>query len=91
MNIKSVRTDLSRQLGLLTVFCIVAGAMISSGIFILPGIAHAMAGPAVVLSYLLAGVLAFLGLLSIAELTTAMPKAGGDYFYISRGNWRTYG
>lgn len=74
-----------RQLGLIHVFCIASGAMISSGIFVLPGIAHAQAGPAVVLSYLLAGVLATLGLLSIAELTTAMPMPGGDYFYISRG------
>lgn len=59
--------------------------MISSGIFVLPGLAHAKAGPAVVFSYFLAGLLATAGLLSIAELTTAMPKAGGDYFYISRG------
>ncbi len=51
----------------------------------MPGLAHAKAGPAVVFSYFLAGILAAMGLLSIAELTTAMPMAGGDYFYISRG------
>ena len=77
--------NLSKQLTLLHVFCIASGAMISSGIFVLPGLAHAKAGPAVVFSYFLAGLLATAGLLSIAELTTAMPKAGGDYFYISRG------
>ncbi len=76
---------LTKQLNLLHVFCIAAGAMISSGIFVLPGMAHAKAGPAVVFSYFLAGLLAAAGLLSMAELTTAMPKAGGDYFYISRG------
>lgn len=76
---------LAKDLGLLHIFCIAAGAMISSGIFILPGLAHAKAGPAVVFSYLLAGLLATAGLLSIIELTTAMPKAGSDYFYISRG------
>lgn len=76
---------LSKQLGLVHLFCITCGAMISSGIFILPGLAHAMAGPAVILSYTIAGLLALCGLLSIAELITAMPKAGGDYFYISRG------
>ena len=58
--------------------------MISSGIFILPGIAHARAGPSVILSYLLAGVLAGIGMLNAAELATAMPKAGGDYFFITR-------
>jgi len=75
---------LKKGLGLVHVFCIASGAMISSGLFVLPGLAHAEAGPAVVVSYLLAGLLAITGLLSIAELTTAMPKAGGDYFFISR-------
>ncbi len=76
---------MSKSLSLPHVFCIAAGAMISSGIFILPGLAHAKAGPAVIFSYFFAGLLATAGILSIAELTTAMPKAGGDYFYISRG------
>jgi amino acid transporter/mannitol/fructose-specific phosphotransferase system IIA component (Ntr-type) len=75
---------LTKDLGLVHVFAIAAGTMISSGLFILPGLAHARAGPAVVLSYFLAGLLAMGGLLSIAELTTAMPKAGADYFSISR-------
>lgn len=76
---------LKKELNLLDVFCIASGAMISSGLFILPGLAHAQAGPAVVVSYLLAGLLAMTGVLSIAELATAMPKAGGDYFFITRG------
>jgi amino acid transporter/mannitol/fructose-specific phosphotransferase system IIA component (Ntr-type) len=76
---------LARRLGLLDVFCIASGAMISSGLFVLPGMAFAKAGPAVVASYVLASLLAITGMLSIAELTTAMPKAGGDCFYITRG------
>ena len=75
---------LKKGLGLLHVFCIASGAMISSGLFVLSGLAHARAGPAVVVSYFLAGLLATTGLLSIAELATAMPRAGGDYFFISR-------
>ena len=78
-------TQLKQGLGLIHVFCIASGAMISSGLFILPGLAHAQAGPAVVVSYFLAGLLASIGVLSVAELATAMPKAGGDYFFISRG------
>ena len=74
-----------KGLGLRHVFCIAAGAMISSGLFVLPGMAHAMAGPGVIWSYLMAGLLATTGALSIAELTTAMPRAGGDYFFIMRG------
>ena len=77
--------ELKKGLGLPHVFCIASGTMISSGLFVLPGLAHARAGPAVVLSYLLAGLLAFPGLLCVAELTTAMPKAGGDYFFVTRG------
>jgi len=75
---------LKRSLGLLDVFCIASGAMISSGLFILPGLAHAQAGPAVIISYLLAGLLAMTGMLSQAELVSAMPKSGGTYFYVSR-------
>lgn len=76
---------LKKELKLIDVFCISTGAMISSGLFILPGFAHAKAGPAIVISYFLAGLLALVGVLSIAELSTAMPKAGGDYFFITRG------
>ncbi len=75
---------LRRELNLIEVFCIASGAMISSGLFILPGLAYARAGPAIILCYLLAGLLSLPGMLSIAEMTTAMPKAGGDCFTIIR-------
>ena len=76
--------NLKRNLGFFDVFCISSGAMISSGIFILPGMAYSQAGPLVFVSYFLAGMLALMGTLSIIELATAMPKAGGDYFFITR-------
>ncbi len=82
---------LKRELTLLDVFCIASGAMISSGLFVLPGLAHARAGPAVVISYLVAGLLAMTGMLSQAELVSAMPKAGGTYFYITRAMGPTIG
>ena len=41
----------SRHLGFRDVFSIAAGAMISSGLFVLPGLAYAKAGPAVILAY----------------------------------------
>jgi len=75
---------LKRELSLLGVFCIASGAMVSSGIFILPGLAYSKAGPAVIICYLLAGLLSIPGMLSLAEMTTAMPKAGGDCFTIIR-------
>ncbi|MFH1847509.1 MAG: amino acid permease [Candidatus Omnitrophota bacterium] len=75
---------LKKELNLIGVVCVATGAMISSGLFILPGMAHALAGPAVVVSYLIAGLLAMAGMLSQAELVSAMPKAGGTYFYVTR-------
>ncbi|HXK50280.1 MAG TPA: APC family permease, partial [Clostridiales bacterium] len=58
--------------------------MISSGLFILPGLAYVHAGPGVILSYMIAGFLALTGVLSHAELVSAMPKAGGSYFFVTR-------
>ena len=75
---------LIKELNLVDVFCIASGAMISSGLFILPGLAHSKASPAVVLSYFIAGLLALTGMLSQAELVSAMPKSGGTYFYVTR-------
>jgi basic amino acid/polyamine antiporter, APA family len=76
--------QLKKELGTLDVFCISTGAMISSELFLLPGLAYAQVGPSVIVCYLLAGVLAIAGLLSQAELATAMPKSGGTYFYVMR-------
>lgn len=58
--------------------------MISSGIFILPGLAFAKVGPAVFISYFAAGVLGIIGVFSMIELSTALPKAGGDYYFINK-------
>ncbi len=75
---------LKRELRLLEVFCIASGAMISSGLFVLPGIAYAVAGPAIIVSYALAGLLMVPTMLAKAELATAMPKSGGSYFFVER-------
>ena len=80
-----MKPTLQKQLSLLDIFCVATGAMISSGLFILPGLAFSKTGPSVILSYIIAGILCIPTLLSKAELITAMPKAGGDYFYIMRG------
>ena len=78
------KKELIKSLGLLDVFCIATGAMISSGIFILPGVAFEKTGPAMILGYLLAGVFACVGSLATIELATAMPLAGGIYYYTER-------
>jgi len=75
---------LKKQLGSVDVFAVAAGAMISSGLFVLPAIAFAKVGPAMILSYLFASLLILPGVLSQAELAAAMPRAGGAYFYVER-------
>ena len=75
---------LERDLGLTTVLAISIGAMVGSGIFILPALALKLAGPAVILAYLLAGLIVLPAALSKAEMATAMPEAGGSYIYIER-------
>ena len=75
---------LKKQLRLFDVYVICTGAMFSSGFFLLPGIAAAKAGPAVVLAYLISGFLIVPAMLSQAELATAMPRAGGAYYFLDR-------
>jgi len=84
MGFKEKDLHLRRELGLLHIFCIASGAMISSGIFVLPAIAYAKTGPAIILAYIIASLLVIPAMLSKAELATAMPKAGGTYFFIDR-------
>ncbi|MGD1823417.1 MAG: amino acid permease [Pleomorphochaeta sp.] len=76
--------ELKQEVSFLGVFSLATGSMISSGIFILPALAFANCGPASSIAYLLAGILALIGVQSIIELSTAMPKAGGDYYFINR-------
>ena len=77
-------TGLRRELGIPSLFSIATGAMISSGLFVLPALAYAVAGPGVIFSYLIAGLLTLPTVFSKAELATAMPRAGGTYYFVGR-------
>jgi len=83
--------SLKKELNLLEVFSLAAGAMISSGLFILPGLVYFKSGPAVILAYLLAGILVLPSMFSKSELATAMPKSGGTYFFINRSMGAGFG
>ncbi|HKI57950.1 MAG TPA: amino acid permease [Trueperaceae bacterium] len=74
---------LERDLGLYAIVTISVGAMITD-IFVLPGLAAKIAGPAVMLAYLLAGLITLPAALSQSEMATAMPEAGGTYLYVDR-------
>ena len=75
---------LEKQLGLWDVYALATGATLSSGFFLLPGLAAAGAGPAMPLSYLLGALILLPGLFSMVELATAMPRAGGVYYFLDR-------
>ena len=76
--------ELAKDLGLVSAMTIGIGTMIGAGIFVLPGVAANAAGPIVVVSFVVGGVIAMVNALSISELGTAMPKAGGGYYYINK-------
>lgn len=84
-DIVETETQLERTLGLSAAMMIGIGTMIGAGIFVLPGSAADIAGPAVVISFLVGGVIALFTALSASELATAMPSAGGSYHFINRG------
>ncbi|WEL16580.1 Amino acid transporter [Halorhabdus sp. SVX81] len=76
--------ELARDLGFLEAYTIGLGTMIGAGIFVLPSIAAEAAGPAAMVSFALGGVVSLLAALSLSELATGMPKAGGSYYYVNR-------
>lgn len=75
---------LKKNLKLFDVYAMSTGAMFSSGLFLLPGIAASYTGDSVYLAYLFAGFLIVPAMYCMAELSTAMPKAGGTYYFLDR-------
>jgi APA family basic amino acid/polyamine antiporter len=75
---------LRKELSLLELYAIATGSTLAGGFFLLPGLAAAEAGPALVISYLLAGVPLVPAMFSLVELATAMPRAGGIYYFLDR-------
>ncbi|MDR6226014.1 APC family permease [Desmospora profundinema] len=74
--------SLSRELGWKEATSLGIGAMVGAGIFVLSGVAAGKAGPAVMVSFILAASLAVLLGLCYAELASRYPRAGGSYEYV---------
>lgn len=73
---------LKRGLGALELTTLGVGAVIGAGIFVLTGhAAHDLAGPAIVLSFMLAGVVCLFAALCYAELASMIPVSGSAYTY----------
>ncbi|MFB6267368.1 MAG: amino acid permease [Halodesulfurarchaeum sp.] len=58
------------------------GAMIGAGVFALTGFAAGIAGPALILAFVLNGFVALFTAVSYAELGAAFPEAGGGYLWV---------
>ena len=78
------KQKLKKELGLFGVYSIATGVTLSAGFFLLPGLAAVGVGSSLPLAYLLAGLIITPGLVSMAELATAMPRAGGVYYFLDR-------
>ena len=75
---------LKRDLGVWGAASIGIGAIIGTGIFVLLGVAAGLAGPAVIFSFIIAGVTALLTGLSSAELASFITEEGGSYIYTTK-------
>lgn len=76
---------LVRGLGLLDATMLVVGSVIGSGIFVAPSImAGYVQSPALLLGlWIVGGLMALCGALAYAELAAAMPRAGGQYVFLT--------
>lgn len=81
----SSEVRLSREMRLLDITMIGVGAMIGAGIFVLTGIAAGVAGPALILVFLLNGFVTLFAAAAYAELGSSFHSAGGGYLYVKTG------
>ncbi|MBN2638004.1 MAG: amino acid permease [Bacteroidales bacterium] len=70
-----------RNTGLFGATTLGVGALMGAGIYVLIGVAANQAGPSVILTYLITGILAFFTTLMYSELSKIIPRAGGGYTY----------
>ncbi len=85
MNKFDTEIRLAREMSLMDATLIGVGAMIGAGIFVLIGIAAGVAGPGLLLTFLLNAIIALLTAMSYAELGSCYHDAGGGYLWVKEG------
>ncbi|MEY3292680.1 MAG: hypothetical protein RJB12_451, partial [Pseudomonadota bacterium] len=79
---EAAKSELKRSLGPINLMSLGIGAIIGAGIFVLTGqVAAAHTGPAIMLSFVVAGIACGLAGLCYAELASTMPVSGSAYTY----------
>jgi APA family basic amino acid/polyamine antiporter len=82
----SIRSELSRELSLFHITMMGLGMMIGAGVFLGVGHSIQIAGPGgVILTFTLNGLIALFTAMSYAELSSAIPRAGGAYNFARIG------
>src|SRR5918995_1542688 len=76
---------LVRTLGLVDVVMIGIAGMIGGAIFVLVGPAIGLAGSAVIVAFIINGIITLFTAMAYAELGSAMPEAGGGYLWVREG------
>ena len=79
---EAAKSPLKRSLGAFNLTFLGVGAIIGAGIFVLTGqVASANAGPAIMISFVIAGVVCAIAGLCYAELSSVLPVSGSAYTY----------
>jgi len=89
----SDQPKLKRVLSLLDATMINAGGIIGSGIFMVPATVAMFTGSSSLffMVWIAGGIVSLFGALSVAELGAAMPRAGGQYVYLSEAYGPVWG
>ena len=67
------------------------GAVLGSGILVLPAIAAEMAGPASIISWILMGIFSLPMVMTISRMSSRYPNAGGIAAYADQAFGKTWG
>lgn len=92
LKISGTDNKLKRSLGAFELMMLGVGVIIGSGLFVITGVAAAeQAGPALVLSFILAGLACACAALCYGELASAIPASGSSYTFVYVGLGEVFG